>query len=811
MSFHRMAAWAILYIAFVSTTSGIFHLGGGLLMPNPADAFQPDLTSFNGTGDMCFSFEDGQFPDAFTAETTSAPPAVGEVFVDTDFPINGAYALELNTNCGGYCTAATFTRQAAVISRAFSSTAEVAVSFWGRNHADEPHAEDGLFLSDDGGGSYAKVFDFAQLPNANQQISLNLSELAVDAGKTINNQFTLKFQSYDNSNLPMDGYTFDDICLCTQPNDPIPLTVEESGGDFLLSWPESAGQQVEIWYATNQPAFTPGDDCQNPEAGLSCQLVNGSSTTITDAINHPEFNYTFIGLERNLCGQRTPVELAKRKAVIKYGFGDQFASDLAVSLEAPSAVTYSGMGDLFDPISQTIVYTNHSKIYDAVNPVLTYTVPSYFVLVGNPVQPWTQVGSSSTFTLAVDSLMPGASGSATVEMIVGERLAGSAAPTVSIEDLGSAEADPYPINNRDTAQIALLATPDSDGDHLPDWMENGSLVYGSPLSPGTDPLQADTDGDGLIDGDEVRGTAQGLDLPAMGVHPLQKTILIEYDWLVNYSDNDCYGVSHEPSAAAMQMITTAFAEAPVINVDGSSGIQIIHDYGQGGAFTGGNLIPDADGVIDGGIGGPDFANKKGEHFAAQRHNYFHYVILPHRFFTNSNSSGQAELPGDDMIVALQCFGSDTNVAHTVMHELGHNLGLRHGGDVDTNRKPNYNSVMNYRYQFPGVDNDCTPPGNGVLSFSSGSRISLNENTLNEQDGVCGTGAAVPWDWNGNSQLEAAVAHDVNSDGDLEVLHDYNDWENLNFGFGGPAGAQADAPMFMPTVVLEPELPPEAKK
>ncbi len=30
-----------------------------------------------------------------------------------------------------------------------------------------------------------------------------------------------------------------------------------------------------------------------------------------------------------------------------------------------------------------------------------------------------------------------------------------------------------------------------------------------------------------------------------------------------------------------------------------------------------------------------------------------------------------------------------------MHELGHNLGLRHGGMDDLNCKPNYLSVMNY--------------------------------------------------------------------------------------------------------------------
>jgi hypothetical protein len=42
-----------------------------------------------------------------------------------------------------------------------------------------------------------------------------------------------------------------------------------------------------------------------------------------------------------------------------------------------------------------------------------------------------------------------------------------------------------------------------------------------------------------------------------------------------------------------------------------------------------------------------------------------------------------------------------------MHELGHNLGLRHGGDEDSgddlegwkNNKPNYRSVMNYLYAW----------------------------------------------------------------------------------------------------------------
>ena len=35
-----------------------------------------------------------------------------------------------------------------------------------------------------------------------------------------------------------------------------------------------------------------------------------------------------------------------------------------------------------------------------------------------------------------------------------------------------------------------------------------------------------------------------------------------------------------------------------------------------------------------------------------------------------------------------------------MHELGHNLGLLHGGNANVNCKPNYFSVMNWAFQFP---------------------------------------------------------------------------------------------------------------
>lgn len=329
-----------------------------------------------------------------------------------------------------------------------------------------------------------------------------------------------------------------------------------------------------------------------------------------------------------------------------------------------------------------------------------------------------------------------------------------------------------------------LGSPDADGDRLPDCAETGTGVFVNALDTGTDPANHDTDLDGLGDGDEVLGTLAGLDLPAFGVSPLRKDILMEYDWVVD--SNDCGVHSHQPRPAQVEMVTAMFADAPVANPDGSIGIHMVHDYGQGGLFTGGNRLADDDGAIAGGVGGRDFAAHKAANFALEREGYFHYVLMLHHYDTDSRSSGQAELGHDDMIVSLQCaVDRDAAVAHTIAHELGHNLNLHHGGAIPfPNYKPNYNSIMNYRYQFPGADGDCTPPGDGVMDFSYGTRPDLDENDLDEADGICGADGP-PWDWNGDGDTaDTGLALDINvdfsgeGDGQLGVLSDYDDWANI---------------------------------
>jgi len=326
--------------------------------------------------------------------------------------------------------------------------------------------------------------------------------------------------------------------------------------------------------------------------------------------------------------------------------------------------------------------------------------------------------------------------------------------------------------------------PDADGDGLPDDCEADAAIYG------TNPDNPDSDGDGLTDPEEIFGTLDGapggLDLPALGADPNHKNLFLEIDW---FDDGLDAPHSHRPTPAAIQMVVDAFAAAPLMNPDGTTGIDLIVDYGQGGLFTGGNNLAGGDTVI---TWPAEFQAYKAANFAANRQGYFRYSIHAHWYNAPNSGSGFAEIGGDDFVVTLGSALGDSNVSKTIMHEFGHNLSLRHGGFEDRNYKPNYNSVMSYRFQFAGIDDDCDSFGDGVLDYSYGVLSDLDETALDESAGVCGPG--FPVDWNLDFSITAPVARNINCvegetapcgsnpglcyDSTCGLLSDYADWANL---------------------------------
>jgi len=104
-------------------------------------------------------------------------------------------------------------------------------------------------------------------------------------------------------------------------------------------------------------------------------------------------------------------------------------------------------------------------------------------------------------------------------------------------------------------------------------------------------------------------------------------------------------------------------------------------------------------------GNANFANIK-----AAKSQIFHYGLVVHGLAsgtinTPSDFMGCAETPGNDFVIASQGIrvgGSGVGASGwtpdtrqgVFLHEMGHNLGLRHGGFNNLDNQPNYISVMN---------------------------------------------------------------------------------------------------------------------
>ncbi|HSQ00523.1 MAG TPA: hypothetical protein VL049_25150, partial [Candidatus Dormibacteraeota bacterium] len=364
----------------------------------------------------------------------------------------------------------------------------------------------------------------------------------------------------------------------------------------------------------------------------------------------------------------------------------------------------------------------------------------------------------------------------------------------------------FPNGARVCWQIEL--GQDSDGDGLfDDWEEHG----------------IDVDGDGTID----------LDLPAMGANPMHKDLFVELDWRPG----------SEPRRAEVAQWIAAFAAAPVDaggipNPDGLPGINLHIDTGAltengvlvGENLGGGNPLP-ADMPI---CSMAELYPAKATNFdGARRSLAFRYGITSTQCCLSgpdfgkecfidaqcpssacTSSGGQAEIGGNDFVVWNTQFQGSS-----LMHELGHDLELRHGGGNSDNCKPNYMSVMNYdHFEIQRLDGssiiDYSPPRQPNGQRGTAPLDDLAEDSLDESkvldpadpqsllaytDGtgkkrLSLVGAPVDWSGDGDTADSMLTVNIDNSDSTTHVpknctnttinpqLTGYDDWLNVSLPF-----------------------------
>lgn len=385
----------------------------------------------------------------------------------------------------------------------------------------------------------------------------------------------------------------------------------------------------------------------------------------------------------------------------------------------------------------------------------------------------------------------------------------------SADDYGKSIVRPYPrILNNNTYSAA-------------DWVQ---VDWATPAGRNdVPPNTRDDDGDGIPDSaEQPGGTYGGLDLYAMGARTGRKDIFIEIDRM----DSDDPGLI--PRRESLDKVVQVFA-ARNIHVMFDVGTQFSpvfspaqHNLGQGS-----NIVPYETCVeFDRSVCASNQSNRRTVHDWKQdqmdlrRRSIFHYLLMGNSLKADGagyGNGGKGELFGNDIILTMGSSGYSTKPgrdlnllinfqASTIMHELGHNLGLEHGGDSGQNNKPNYWSIMNYLYALEGLDpnpagftafdrwrrekgdqtpalcnlvaSPCGSPSLFVMDYSDGSSAPLDESALSESDNIgrgSTSGAFADWDLSG-SLTAAKLSKDLDGDGAKTILRDFNDWGNLQLPF-----------------------------
>lgn len=403
----------------------------------------------------------------------------------------------------------------------------------------------------------------------------------------------------------------------------------------------------------------------------------------------------------------------------------------------------------------------------------------------------------------------------------------------AIESAWPFEGDLFEVKVVKAVEEPLQPARDSDGDGLTDDEE-------TPSGTGTDPLNPDTDRDALLDGWEVKGYtyADGRYIAAVDLTTLdpasppnavhQKDVYVWIDYMEG----------HRPDPTDFSQVASAFRNKGVS----------LHIY------ISPRSLPHDDGVL--GTPAPLAADRSGynwDEFDALRLGHFppelglsvHYCMFVHDLpimRPNETIEGISRDGAAHFIVAM---GNEEGVAgldelrsvqslkraRIFMHELGHNLGLLHGGNDNVHRKPNYVSIMNYLFSGTGIPH-ATDDNIRILDYSSVALPPLDESRLLESAGI---GAppelasyatawytavpnrlwtapcvgAIDWNKNGTRDDPIPMPFELNRDPTngltFAPLQGHDDWDRLQFRYGSIGGLLVSP---APQVTLADELPVE---
>ncbi|MFQ5856857.1 MAG: M4 family metallopeptidase [Anaerolineae bacterium] len=204
-------------------------------------------------------FESAELGSGWWTETTNE----GRVRAGAIAPYAGVYSALLDDSVEG----SSFSTAALVLLVDLAGQSQVELDFWWREFGDENHAQDGVFISDDDGGTWYQVLSFNNGPSSYQNDVIDLDAAAAANGLALNDRFLVKFQFYDNYPMPSDGYAIDEVRV-TNPSAPPTSTATATATTSPTS--------------TGTPTHTPtGTATATPSSTTTATPTSTSTFTLT--------------------------------------------------------------------------------------------------------------------------------------------------------------------------------------------------------------------------------------------------------------------------------------------------------------------------------------------------------------------------------------------------------------------------------------------------------------------------------------------------------------------------------------------------
>jgi PKD repeat protein len=279
-------------------------------------------------------FESGSFDQYWFTQSDNSE---GRIQITTANGPRGTYHLTMDDNTDG----SLYAQNEAWLRLDLSGQSQVELTFWWKEFSDENQTQDGVFISDNDGSTFTKVYDLYNGTSTYAQVTLDIDQLAAANGLSLSNTFVIKFQQYDNYGIPTDGMAFDDIDVhAVTPPPPV--------ADFSAS-PTSGNAPLAV-------VFT--DMSTNSPTSWSWDFGDGGTSTA----QNPSYTYN--------SGGTYTVSLTASNA---------WGSDVATKTDyitvtvpgSATVITYddfeSGLGNYTDGGSDMSLYTGGNYAWEGSN------------------------------------------------------------------------------------------------------------------------------------------------------------------------------------------------------------------------------------------------------------------------------------------------------------------------------------------------------------------------------------------------------------------------------------------------------------